>query len=130
MRVDATAWAALQDGRTAEVRRLFLGPEIRNFQRVARAAQRLADVEDARVATEDREFKSARKDALRWLILAAIVTSLLVALLLITAVDLARAAEGQLVDAAGQSRRTDRESGRIAFSRGRRQVGTSDLGAA
>jgi CHASE3 domain sensor protein len=111
MQVDAVAWDALRAGRAGEVKRLFLGPEIRNFQHVARAAQALADVEDKRVTAEDRAFKSARKDALRWLILAAIVASLLVALLLITALDLARVAERQLHAPSGDAERTDPEAG-------------------
>ena len=96
MRIDEVAWAALQAGSTAEVRRLFLGPEIVNFQRAATVAQQLAAGEDARAAAEERSFKSAKKDALRFLIVAAILAALLVAILLITATDLAKAAERAL----------------------------------
>ena len=96
MRLDAVAWRALQAGRTAQVRRLFLGPEITNFQRAAAAAQRLGADEDARAAAEERSFRSAKKDALRFLIVAAIVAGLLVAILLVTATDLAKAAERSL----------------------------------
>jgi hypothetical protein len=96
MRIDAVAWAALQAGRTAEVRRLFLGPEIANFQRAAAGAQLLAASEDARAAAEERSFRSARKDALRFLVVAAILAALLVVILLVTAADLARAAERAL----------------------------------
>ena len=39
MALDAVAYRALQAGKTDEVRRLFLGPEIRNFQRAAAAAR-------------------------------------------------------------------------------------------
>jgi hypothetical protein len=98
MRLDAVAWAALRAGRTDQVRRLFLGPEIANFRRAAAAAQQLAAREDARSAAEERSFKSARKDALRFLIVAAILAALLVAILLVTANDLAKAAE-QALDA-------------------------------
>jgi methyl-accepting chemotaxis protein len=96
MRVDRQAFAALRAGRTAEVRRLFLGPEIRNFQRAAAAAEELAKLEAARATAEDRKFRDARKDALRYLILASIVAALLVGILLVTAVDLARSAERAL----------------------------------
>jgi hypothetical protein len=95
-RLDARAWKALQAGRTPEVRRLFLGPEIANFQRAAAAAQALADVEARRATVEDRMFEDARKDALRLLVGAAIVAALLVVLLLVTAIDLARLAERAL----------------------------------
>jgi methyl-accepting chemotaxis protein len=96
MRVDAVAWRALQAGQTAQVRRLFLGPEIANFQHAAAAAQQLAANEDARAAAEERSFRSARTDALRYLIAAAVLAAVLVALLLVTASDLARTAERAL----------------------------------
>jgi hypothetical protein len=95
-RLDARAWTALQAGRTDQVRRIFLGPEIENFQRAAAAAQALADVEARRAGAEDRKFEDARKEALRLLIGAAIVAALLVVLLLVTAIDLARLAERAL----------------------------------
>jgi hypothetical protein len=76
------------------------GPEIASFQRAAAGAQGLAAYEDARAADEDRLFEDARKDALRLLILAAIVTALFVVILLLTATDLARSAE-RAVEAAG-----------------------------
>ena len=93
MRLDRVAWTALQAGRTAEVRRLFLGPEIANFKRAAAGAQGLAQVEDEHANAEERRFRDARRDALRSLIGASIVAGLLVAILLVTALDLARAAE-------------------------------------
>jgi hypothetical protein len=93
MRVDAQAWSALQAGRSAKVRRLFLGPEIRNFQQIAAAAQALARAEETRAAREERNFKRSRKDALRFLILAAVVAAAFVAILLVTANDLVREAE-------------------------------------
>ena len=96
MRLDRVAWAALQAGRTAEVRRLFLGPEIANFKRAAAGAQGLAQLEDERANAEERRFRDARKDALRSLIGASIVAALLVAILLVTALDLARMAERAL----------------------------------
>jgi len=96
MGVDAAAWRALQDGRTAEVRRLFLGPEIANFNKAAATAERLAALEQQVVRHEDTRFHDAHRDALRLLIAAAVIASLLVALLLVTALDLARVAEGRL----------------------------------
>jgi methyl-accepting chemotaxis protein len=93
MRVDREAYAALKAGRAAEVRRLFLGPEIGNFQRAAAAAEDLAAVEAARASAEEARFDEARKDALRYLVLASILAAVFVAILLATAVDLARRAE-------------------------------------
>jgi methyl-accepting chemotaxis protein len=95
-RLDAVAWAALQAGRTDQVRRIFLGPEIVNFQRAAAAAQQLAELEDANATVQDREFEDARDDALRVLVGAGIVSALLIVILLVTAIDLARQAEGKL----------------------------------
>ena len=96
MKLDDQAFAALQAGRTEEVKRLFLGPELENFDRAATAAQRLAAYEAARVTAQDRAFKDARKDALRLLIAVSAIAALLVVILLITANDLAKAAEAAL----------------------------------
>jgi len=93
MKLDDQAFAALQAGRAAEVKRLFLGPELTNFDRAATAAQRLAAYEAARVTAQDTAFKDARKDALRLLIAVSAIAALLVVILLITANDLAKAAE-------------------------------------
>jgi hypothetical protein len=95
-RLDVVAWAALQAGRTEQVKRIFLGPEIVNFQRAAAAAQQLAELEDANARTQEREFEDSRHDALRVLVGAGIVSALLIVILLVTAVDLARQAEGKL----------------------------------
>jgi hypothetical protein len=99
MEVDGEAFAALQAGRTDKVKELFLGPEIANFRRAAAAAQSLAAYEAARSVDQDRAFKDARKDALRLLIAVSVIAGLLVVILLITANDLARAAERSLGDA-------------------------------
>jgi CHASE3 domain sensor protein len=96
MRLDSQAFAALQAGGAEEVKRLFLGPELENFDRAATAAQRLAAYEAARVTTQDRAFKDARKDALRLLIAVSVIAAFLVVILLITANDLAKAAERAL----------------------------------
>jgi len=96
MRLDRVAWGALLAGRTAQVRRIFLGPEIENFRRAASGAERLAQVEEERASAEEQKFRDARKDALRFLIGASLVAALLVAILLVTALDLARTAEQAL----------------------------------
>ena len=101
MRLDARAWSALQAGRTAEVKRLFLGPELVIFERIARAAQRLATFQDAFADQEEQEFRSARKDALRLLIGASVIAGLLVAILIAAALDLARTAERALAESPG-----------------------------
>jgi hypothetical protein len=108
MRVDAKAWTALKAGRTAEVKRLFLGPEIVNFKQAAATAERLAALEASYASHEEQRFQDAHDDALRLLIVAAVVASLLVALLLITALDLVRSAEGRLEQAPD----SDPDSGR------------------
>jgi CHASE3 domain sensor protein len=96
MELDRQAFAALQAGRTGEVKQLFLGPEIANFSRAAAAAQTLASYEAKRAATEEAQFKDARRDALRLLLIVSVIAALLVAILLVTANDLARAAERAL----------------------------------
>lgn len=96
MALDVVAYRALQNGNADEVKRLFLGPEIRNFQRAAEGADQLASLEAAQAAATENAFEDARSDALRLLILASIVAAVLVALLLVTAFDLARAAERTL----------------------------------
>jgi hypothetical protein len=98
MALDVVAYRALQNGRADEVRRLFLGPEIRNFQEAAAAAEDLASLEAARASAADTAFEDAQTDALRLLILASIIAAVLVALLLVTAFDLARAAERTLAE--------------------------------
>ena len=98
MALDVVAYRALQNGNTEEVKRLFLGPEIRNFQSAADGAEQLASLEAARAASTEKAFEDAQTDALRLLILASIVAAVLVALLLVTAFDLARAAERTLAE--------------------------------
>ena len=98
MALDVVAYRALQKGNTDEVRRIFLGPEIVNFQRAAKGAEDLAALEAARAAAADKSFEDAQNEALRLLILASIIAAVLVALLLVTALDLARAAERTLAE--------------------------------
>ena len=96
MRLDDQAFAALQAGNDATVKEIFLGPELTIFKRAAASAQGLAGYEAGRVSHEDTDFKDARHDALRLLIAVSAIAGLLVVILLITANDLARAAEGRL----------------------------------
>jgi CHASE3 domain sensor protein len=96
MRLDDEAFAALQAGHKAVVRRILLGPELIHFGRAAAASQQLASYESERVSVQDKAFKDARHDALRLLIAVSAIAGLLVVILLITANDLARAAEGRL----------------------------------
>jgi hypothetical protein len=105
MRLDREAFAALQAGRQEVVRKLFLGPEIANFERAAAAAQQLAELEDARGAAADRAFKDDRTNGIRLLIAAGVIAALLVGLLLFTSLDLARAAERALEGRRGDSPR-------------------------
>ena len=100
-KLDDASWAALQAGRSAEVKRILLGPELVNFERAAAAAQALAAFESAQVAAEDKSFEDSRSNALRLLVLCSIVASLLVFILLLTASDLVRRAEGRLDDDGG-----------------------------
>jgi hypothetical protein len=92
MALDEDAYAALQAGREREVRRIFLGPEIRNFQAMARAADALAVEQDRRAAAAAREFDDARTTARRELVAVAIGAGVVIVLLLITAQDVARQA--------------------------------------
>jgi CHASE3 domain sensor protein len=96
MRLDDQAYAALQADDLETVKDIFLGPELVNFSRAAAASQRLASYEAGRVAVQDKAFKDARQDALRLLIAVSAIAGLLVVILLITANDLARTAEGKL----------------------------------
>jgi CHASE3 domain sensor protein len=96
MRLDDQAYAALQADDLETVKDIFLGPELVNFRRAAAASQRLASYEAGRVAVQDKAFKDARQDALRLLIAVSAIAGLLVVILLITANDLARTAEGKL----------------------------------
>jgi CHASE3 domain sensor protein len=96
MRLDAVAFAALEEGRTTAVKRIFLDPEIKNFQRAAAGAEALSRLELARASQADKAFSDARREALRLLVIASIIAAVMVALLLVTAIDLARAAERAL----------------------------------
>ena len=93
MRLDDDAFAAVQAGRDQRVRDILLGPEIRNFQRAARASDQLATFEAQRSANENDQFVDARREIQRLMVIAALVAGLFVLILLVTANDLARLAE-------------------------------------
>ena len=92
MDLDDDAFRALQAGREADTRRILLGPEIRNFQTMARAAGALAVEQDRRAAAAAREFDDARTMARRELVAVAIGAGVVIVLLLITAQDVVRLA--------------------------------------
>jgi CHASE3 domain sensor protein len=92
MELDAKAYAALQAGRENVVRRIFLGPEIRNFEAMALAADRLADEEGRRAASAEREFDDARTRARRELVAVGIGAGVVIILLLLTVQDVVRLA--------------------------------------
>lgn len=90
MNVDVIAYRELRNGREAEVRRLFLGPEIENFQAIAATSERLARYEGRQATATKRVFDDARDDARKRLIAVALGAGLVVVLLLVTARDLVR----------------------------------------
>ena len=97
--------------------RILLGPEIRNFQRAAAAAQALAVLEDGRAAAQERAFRKSRTHDLRLLIGASIIAALLVVILLVTATDLARTAEQSARGPGARERRDAGVSGHLAAIR-------------
>jgi hypothetical protein len=92
MDLDVTAYRALQDGRTARVRQLFLGPEIRNFEAMAAAAGQLAAEEQRRNDEVERGFDQRLTDAKKSLVVVGLGAGVLIILLLLTAWDVARLA--------------------------------------
>jgi hypothetical protein len=92
MALDEDAWAALQDGRPAETKRILLGPELEHFDTMARAAGELAAEQDRRAAAASREFDDARDDARRELVAVAIGAGVVIILLLLTVQDVVRLA--------------------------------------
>jgi len=92
MELDGGAYEALQAGREAETRRILLGPEIRNFQAMARAADALAGEQDLRAAAAAREFDDARTTARRELVAVGIGAGVVIVLLLLTVQDVVRLA--------------------------------------
>ena len=92
MNVDAIAYRELRNGRLEAVRRLFLGPEIQNFQAIAATSEQLARYEARRATATERAFDDARDDARKRLIAVALGAALVIVLLLVTAWDVARLA--------------------------------------
>lgn len=96
MQLDAVAFAELQQGNDAEVKRIFLGPELVRFEAMAATAERLAAYEAERAVAADSAFNDARDDARRRLIAVAFGAGIVILLLLVTAQDVARLAlEGE-----------------------------------
>ena len=96
MNLDAIAYRELQAGREDEVKRIFLGPELVRFEAMAATAERLADYERRQAAADEHAFDDARDDARKRLIAVALGAGLVIALLLVTAWDVARLAlEGE-----------------------------------
>lgn len=96
MQLDAVAFAELQQGNDAEVKRIFLGPELVRFEAMAATAERLAAYEAERAIAADSAFNDARDDARRRLIAVAFGAGIVILLLLVTAQDVARLAlEGE-----------------------------------
>ena len=92
MELDAEAYEALQAGRDAEVKRLFLGPEIRNFEAMAKAAGELATYEDRRAEGAAERFDAARDRARRELVAVGIGAGVVIVLLLLAVQDVVRLA--------------------------------------
>lgn len=92
MNVDVIAYRELRNGREEAVRRLFLGPEIQNFEAIAATSERLARYEDRRATATERAFGDARDSARKRLIAVALGAGLVIVLLLVTAWDVARLA--------------------------------------
>ena len=96
MALDAVAFRALENGREAEVRRIFLGPELDLFEAMAATSERLARYEESRATATERAFDDTRDDARKRLILVAVGAGLVIVLLLLTASDVVRLAlEGE-----------------------------------
>ena len=92
IRLDSVAFAALERGDDARVKRIFLGPELELFDAMAARAQELARFEARRAATTESAFDSSREDSRRGLIAVALGALLVIVLLLVTAADIARMA--------------------------------------
>jgi hypothetical protein len=92
MALDADAWAALQDGRPAETKRILLGPELEHFDTMARAAGDLAEEQGRRAAAASQEFDDARENARRELVAVAIGAGVVIVLLLLTVQDVVKLA--------------------------------------
>jgi hypothetical protein len=92
MKLDAVAYRALRAGHEDLVRRIFLGPEIRNFEAMAAAASDLAEEEARRNDQVERSFDKRLTDAKKTLVVVGLGAGVLIILLLLTAWDIARLA--------------------------------------
>ena len=98
MELDDVAYAALQRGDDATVKRIFLGPELRLFDQMALRSEELARYEARGALAMEKAFDDSREDARRGLIAVGLGAALVIVLLLVTAVDIARLAiEGHRV---------------------------------
>ena len=92
MRLDERAWQALQEGRPEVTKRLLLGPEIRHFEAMARAAGELAAEQQVRARATEQDFDDARDTARKQLVAVGIGAGVVIVLLLITVQDVVRLA--------------------------------------
>jgi hypothetical protein len=92
MQLDAEAYAALKRGDDERVKEIFLGPELRLFDAMARRADELARYEARGASVTEKKFDDTREDARRGLIAVALGAALVIILLLTTASDIARTA--------------------------------------
>jgi hypothetical protein len=92
MDLDVVAYRALQAGQDRRVKRIFLGPEIRNFEAMAAAAGDLAAHEQRRNDEVERSFDKRLTDAKKTLVVVGLGAGVLIVLLLLTASDIARLA--------------------------------------
>ena len=98
MELDDVAYAALQRGNDAAVKRIFLGPELRLFDQMALRSEALARYEARGSRATEKAFDNSREDSRRSLIAVGLGAALVIVLLLVTAADIARLAiEGHRV---------------------------------
>jgi hypothetical protein len=98
MQLDDVAYAALQRGNDAAVKRIFLGPELRLFDQMAVRSEALARYEARGAKATEKAFDNSREDSRRSLIAVGLGAALVIVLLLVTAADIARLAiEGHRV---------------------------------
>ena len=98
MELDDVAYAALQRGNDAAVKRIFLGPELRLFDQMAVRSEALARYEARGERATEKAFDDSREDSRRSLIAVGLGAALVIVLLLVTAADIARLAiEGHRV---------------------------------
>ena len=98
MELDDVAYAALQRGNNAAVKRIFLGPELRLFDEMALRSEGLASSEARGAEATEQAFNESREESRRALIAVGLGAALVIVLLLVTAADIARlAVEGHRV---------------------------------